>query len=81
MMDSITGSHHQMIMNKTQKILARPHLLEARANKEDDELAINLATNGTVRVIIFTKLILLILLLLILSLLCRMENNTIQWLS
>ena len=53
MMDSITGSHHQMIMNKTQKILARPHLLEARANEEDDELEINSATDGTVCVIIY----------------------------
>ena len=53
MMDSITGSHHQMIMNKTHKILARPHLLKTRANEEDDELDINSATDGTVRVIIY----------------------------
>ena len=51
MMDSITGSHHQMIMNKTRNILARPQLLEARAN--DDELEINSAANGMVRVIIY----------------------------
>ena len=38
MMDSITGSHHQMIMNKTRNILARPQLLEAKANDKDDEL-------------------------------------------
>ena len=54
-MDSITGnqtSHHQMIMNKTRKILERLQLLEARANEEDDELEINSATGGTVHVII-----------------------------
>ena len=53
MMDSITGSHHQMIMNKTRNILATPQLLEAIANDKDDELEINSATDGMVRVIIY----------------------------
>ena len=53
MMDSITGSYYQVIMNKTWKILVRPHLLEARANEEGDELEINSATDGMVGVIIY----------------------------
>ena len=53
MMDSIIGGYYQVIMNKTWKILARPHLLEARANEEGDELEINSATDGMVRVIFY----------------------------
>ena len=53
MMDSIIGGCYQVIMNKTWKILARPHLLEARANEEGDELEINSATDGMVRVIFY----------------------------
>ena len=53
MMDSITGGYYQVIMNKTWRILARPHLLEARVNEEGDELEINSATDGMVRVIFY----------------------------
>ena len=53
MMDSIIGGYYQVIMNKTWKILVRPHLLEARANEEGDELEINSATDGMVHVIIY----------------------------
>ena len=45
MMDSNTGSHHRVIMNKTwkmQEVLARPH----SQRPEDDELEIVSATGG-----------------------------------
>ena len=46
MMDSKTGSHHQLMINKMEEIMKM--LKEARTTEEDDEPEIVSATDGTV---------------------------------